>query len=161
MEPTDAPSLPVKGARGGRAHAKKTRFRLRSGRVRGAWWKWKIEPFSIDAVLIYAQRGHGRRASIYSDYTFALWDNDKLVPFAKAYSGLSDSEMAKVDRFVRSILKKSSDQYEALHPSLFSSWLSKTSKSPRGTKAGWLFDSQESLGGEQIRSHVRQIRSKT
>ncbi len=71
------------------------------GRVRGHWWKWKIEPYTIDAVLIYAQRGHGRRAALYTDFTFALWDNNELVPFAKAYSGLSDRELAEVDRFVR------------------------------------------------------------
>lgn len=73
----------------------------------GVWWKWKIDPFSVDAVLIYAQRGHGRRASLYSDYTFAVWDNPPgskertLVPFAKAYSGLTDEEMRKVDAIVR------------------------------------------------------------
>ncbi|MEZ6088026.1 MAG: ATP-dependent DNA ligase [Pirellulaceae bacterium] len=71
------------------------------GRVRGVWWKWKIDPFTIDAVLIYAQRGHGRRASLYSDYTFAVWNEGQLVPFAKAYSGLDDAEIGKVDRFVR------------------------------------------------------------
>jgi DNA ligase-1 len=71
------------------------------GRVTGLWWKWKIDPFSCDAVLIYAQRGHGRRASLYTDYTFGLWDNQELVPFAKAYSGLSDEEIHEVDRFVR------------------------------------------------------------
>ncbi|WP_139671189.1 ATP-dependent DNA ligase [Pseudomonas sp. F16(2018)] len=78
------------------------------GRTRdlGLWWKWKIDPFSIDAVLIYAQRGHGRRASLYSDYTFAVWDDSApgervLVPFAKAYSGLTDEEMRKVDAIVR------------------------------------------------------------
>lgn len=73
----------------------------------GVWWKWKIDPMSVDAVLVYAQRGHGRRASLYSDYTFAVWDlppeavQRKLVPFAKAYSGLSDEEMARVDALVR------------------------------------------------------------
>ncbi|CDF97015.1 MULTISPECIES: ATP-dependent DNA ligase [unclassified Pseudomonas] len=73
----------------------------------GVWWKWKIDPFSVDAVLIYAQRGHGRRASLYSDYTFAVWDNPpgsrerSLVPFAKAYSGLTDEEMRQVDSIVR------------------------------------------------------------
>ena len=67
----------------------------------GDWWKWKVDPFTIDAVLIYAQRGHGRRASLYSDYTFAVWDDDKLVPFAKAYSGLTDKEMRSVDAFIR------------------------------------------------------------
>ena len=71
------------------------------GRVRGTWWKWKIEPYTIDAVMIYAQRGSGKRASLYSDYTFALWDNGALVPFAKAYSGLTDAELRKVDAFVR------------------------------------------------------------
>jgi DNA ligase-1 len=72
-----------------------------AGRVTGLWWKWKIEPYTCDAVLIYAQRGHGRRASLYTDYTFAAWDNGQLVPFAKAYSGLTDSEIRDVDRFVR------------------------------------------------------------
>jgi len=72
----------------------------------GTWWKWKIDPFSVDAVLVYAQAGHGRRASLYTDYTFAVWDSDaggerKLVPFAKAYSGLTDAEIAQVDNAVR------------------------------------------------------------
>ena len=71
------------------------------GRRKGGWWKWKVEPFTIDAVLIYAQRGHGRRASLYSDYTFGVWKDGELVPFAKAYSGLTDEEMRKVDAFVR------------------------------------------------------------
>jgi DNA ligase-1 len=71
------------------------------GRVRGPWWKWKIEPYSIDAVLMYAQRGHGRRASLYTDYTFGVWDQGALVPFAKAYSGLTDAEIRKVDAYVR------------------------------------------------------------
>ncbi|MQA41617.1 ATP-dependent DNA ligase [Rugamonas aquatica] len=76
--------------------------RTKSG---GTWWKWKIDPYSVDAVLIYAQSGHGRRAALYTDYTFAVWDDDdgerKLVPFAKAYSGLSDAEIAQVDRAIR------------------------------------------------------------
>lgn len=72
-----------------------------TGRVTGLWWKSKVEPFSCDAVLIYAQRGHGRRASLYTDYTFAAWHNGELVPFAKAYSGLSDQEINQVDRFIR------------------------------------------------------------
>lgn len=72
------------------------------GRVTGLWWKWKIEPYTVDAVMIYAQRGHGRRASLYTDYTFAVWNDDgALIPFAKAYSGLTDEEIRKVDRFVR------------------------------------------------------------
>lgn len=71
------------------------------GRKRGEWWKWKVDPMSIDAVMIYAMRGHGRRANLYSDYTFAVWKGNELVPFAKAYSGLTDKEMREVDRFVK------------------------------------------------------------
>jgi DNA ligase-1 len=71
------------------------------GRITGVWWKWKVNPYTIDAVLVYAQRGHGRRASLYTDYTFAVWDQGELVPFAKAYSGLTDDEIREVDRFVR------------------------------------------------------------
>jgi DNA ligase-1 len=71
------------------------------GRKRGDWWKWKVDPLSIDAVMIYAMRGHGRRANLFSDYTFAVWDGPELVPFAKAYSGLTDKEMGEVDRFVK------------------------------------------------------------
>lgn len=71
------------------------------GRKKGGWWKWKIDPLTIDGVMIYAQKGHGRRADLYSDYTLAVWDGEQLVPFAKAYSGLSDAEMKEVDYFVK------------------------------------------------------------
>ena len=73
----------------------------RVGRRRGDWWKWKIEPYSVDAVLIYAQPGNGRRANLFTDYTFGIWASGQLVPFAKAYSGLSDGEIREVDAFVR------------------------------------------------------------
>jgi ATP-dependent DNA ligase len=73
----------------------------RVGRVRGDWWKWKINPFTVDAVLIYAQPGSGKRATLYTDYTFGVWDGDQLVPFAKAYSGLTDAEIRQVDAFIR------------------------------------------------------------
>lgn len=73
----------------------------RNGRRRGDWWKWKIDPFTVDAVLIYAMRGHGRRANLYTDYTFAVWDGGQLVPFTKAYSGLTDDEIREVDRWVK------------------------------------------------------------
>lgn len=71
------------------------------GRRRGLWWKWKIEPRTCDAVLVYAQRGHGRRAGLYTDYTFAVWKDGTLVPVAKAYSGLTDKEFLEVNRFIR------------------------------------------------------------
>jgi DNA ligase-1 len=71
------------------------------GRKRGDWWKWKIDPFTIDAVLIYAQPGSGKRASLLSDYTFGLWHRGELVPVAKAYSGLTNEEIGEVDRWIR------------------------------------------------------------
>lgn len=80
---------------------KRKNSEYKTGRKRGDWWKWKIDPMSIDAVMLYAQRGHGRRANLYSDYTFAVWDDGNLVPFTKAYSGLTDKEMLEVDRFVK------------------------------------------------------------
>ena len=70
------------------------------GRKRGSWWKWKTDPYTVDCVMIYAQRGHGRRANMYTDFTFAIWDRDQLVPFAKAYSGLSDTEFEEITRWV-------------------------------------------------------------
>lgn len=90
----------------------------------GTWWKWKIDPLSIDAVLIYAQRGHGRRASLYSDYTFAVWDGPpeqedrKLVPFAKAYSGLTDVEMGRVDAVIRKTTIESFGPVRSVKPTL-------------------------------------------
>ncbi|WP_459206462.1 ATP-dependent DNA ligase [Pseudomonas sp. MLB6B] len=90
----------------------------------GVWWKWKVDPFSVDAVLIYAQRGHGRRASLYSDYTFAVWDGPPgtpgrtLVPFAKAYSGLSDEEMRKVDAIVRKTTVETFGPVRSVTPTL-------------------------------------------
>lgn len=73
-----------------------------SGRTRGDWWKWKIDPYHIDAVLVYAQSGSGKRASLFTDYTFAVWHEGELVPVAKAYSGLTNEEIKKVDEFIRS-----------------------------------------------------------
>ena len=96
------------------------------GRTRdvGTWWKWKLDPFSVDAVLIYAQRGHGRRASLYSDYTFAVWDappeaaERKLVPFAKAYSGLTDAEIRRVDAVIRKTTTETFGPVRSVTPTL-------------------------------------------
>ena len=95
------------------------------GRTRdlGLWWKWKIDPFSVDAVLIYAQRGHGRRASLYTDYTFAVWDDSApgervLVPFTKAYSGLTDAEIRQVDAIIRKITVETFGPVRSVTPSL-------------------------------------------
>jgi len=72
------------------------------GRKKGDWWKWKVDPLTIDAVLTYAMRGHGRRANLFTDYTFGLWnENNELVTFAKAYSGLTDTEFKKVDQWIK------------------------------------------------------------
>jgi DNA ligase-1 len=90
----------------------------RVGRRRGDWWKWKIQPYSVDAVLIYAQPGHGRRASLFTDYTFGVWDGAKLVPFAKAYSGLTDDEIRQVDAFVRANTIEKFGPVRAVKPEL-------------------------------------------
>lgn len=71
------------------------------GRPKGPWWKWKRDPFIIDAVLLYAQRGHGKQSSFYSDYTFGVWRGEELVPVGKAYFGFTDDELKQIDRFVR------------------------------------------------------------
>ena len=80
----------------------------RIGRKKGDWWKWKVDPLTIDAVMIYAQRGTGRRANLYTDYTFAVWGEPdaatgerELVPFTKAYSGMTDAEFRKMTAWVR------------------------------------------------------------
>lgn len=72
-----------------------------AGRKRGAWWKWKVGALTVDTVLLYAQAGHGRRSNLYTDYTLAVWHHDALVPVAKAYSGLTDVELAEMDRWIR------------------------------------------------------------
>jgi DNA ligase-1 len=95
-----------RGVEGMMLKAVDARYGVGRTKSEGTWWKWKIDPYSVDAVLIYAQSGHGRRASLYTDYTFAVWDADtegerKLVPFAKAYSGLTDAEIAQVDTAIR------------------------------------------------------------
>jgi DNA ligase 1 len=88
----------------------------------GTWWKWKIDPYAVDAVLVYAQRGHGRRASLYTDFTFAVWDESDgvrtLVPFAKAYSGLTDEEMRQVDAIVRKTTVEKFGPVRSVTPSL-------------------------------------------
>jgi DNA ligase-1 len=90
----------------------------RVGRKRGDWWKWKVDPLTADAVLIYAQRGHGRRSGLYTDYTFGIWDRDQLVTFTKAYSGLTDNEIRQVDRFIRSHTTERFGPVRAVKPEL-------------------------------------------
>lgn len=91
----------------------------RVGRQRGDWWKWKIEPMMIDAVLLYAQKGTGKRSGLFTDYTFAVWnDAGELVPFAKAYSGLTDAEIRRVDNFVRRNTKETFGPVRSVTPKL-------------------------------------------
>ena len=73
----------------------------KTGRKKGDWWKWKVDPLTVDAVMIYAQRGHGRRANLFTDFTFAVWNNENLVPFTKAYSGLTDAEFREITNWVK------------------------------------------------------------
>lgn len=96
----------------------------RTGRVRGDWWKWKVEPHTIDAVLVYAQLGSGKRATRFTDYTFALWDRNptdedaKLIPFAKAYSGLTNQEIEQVDRRIRTSIVAKRGPIRVVEPAL-------------------------------------------
>jgi len=89
-----------------------------TGRTRGDWWKWKIEPLEIDAVLLYAQAGHGRRAALHTDYTLGVWHDGRLVTVAKAYSGLSDAEIVEVDRIVRATTRERHGPVRIVEPSL-------------------------------------------
>jgi DNA ligase-1 len=86
------------------------------GRRKGAWWKWKIDPFTVDAVLIYAQPGNGRRASLLTDYTFGVWHDGTLVPVAKAYSGLSNAEIDELDAWIRRHTRERHGPVRAVDP---------------------------------------------
>jgi DNA ligase-1 len=88
------------------------------GRRVGDWYKWKVAPYTIDAVLTAAQGGHGRRAGLYTDYTFGVWDGDVLVTIAKAYSGLTDAEIREVDRFVRAHTRERFGPVRTVEPQL-------------------------------------------
>lgn len=89
-----------------------------AGRKKGDWWKWKVAPFTVDAVMVYAQQGHGRRAGLYTDYTFSVWSGEQLLPIAKAYSGLSDAEIRKVDRWIRQNTLDSHGPVRVVRPEL-------------------------------------------
>ncbi|ANN67484.1 ATP-dependent DNA ligase [Bordetella bronchialis] len=110
------------GVEGMMLKAADARYGVGRTKESGVWWKWKVDPFSVDAVLIYAQRGHGRRASLYTDYTFAVWDappesaERRLVPFAKAYSGLTDEEIRQVDAIVRKTTVEKFGPVRSLEP---------------------------------------------
>lgn len=88
------------------------------GRKKGDWWKWKVDPLEVDAVMLYAQRGHGRRANLYTDFTFAVWDGELLVTFAKAYSGLTDKEFGEITKFVKANTKERFGPVASVNPEL-------------------------------------------
>jgi len=88
----------------------------RDGRKKGDWWKWKVDPLTIDAVMIYAQSGSGRRANLCTDFTFAVRDGEALVPFTKAYSGLTDAEFRKITAWVRRNTKERYGPVRAVKP---------------------------------------------
>ncbi len=90
----------------------------RDGRKKGDWWKWKVDPYTIDAVMTYAQRGHGRRANLFTDFTFGLWQDGRLVTFAKAYSGLTDVEFQEISRWVRKNTLERYGPVNAVNPEL-------------------------------------------
>ena len=93
-----------------------------TGRVKGDWWKWKVDPYTVDCVMVYAQRGSGRRSSLFTDYTFAVWSGvpgrSELVPVTKAYSGLTDAEFAKVDAFIKRNTEGRQGGFRAVKPEL-------------------------------------------
>ncbi|MEM9419168.1 MAG: ATP-dependent DNA ligase [Planctomycetota bacterium] len=93
-----------------------------AGRVKGAWWKWKVDPYTVDCVMVYAQRGSGRRSSLFTDYTFAVWSGtpgkSELVPVTKAYSGLTDKEFTKVDRFIKNNTVGKKGAFRQVEPEL-------------------------------------------
>jgi DNA ligase-1 len=97
---------------------KKKDSNYETGRKRGSWWKWKLNPMHIDGVLIYAQKGHGRRADLFTDYTFGVWDGEVLVSFAKAYSGLTDAEIREVDAYVKKNTKEKFGPVRTVTPGL-------------------------------------------
>ena len=97
---------------------KKRASTYQSGRIKGCWWKWKTDPLEIDAVLLYAQAGHGRRAGLHSDYTLGVWNGDQLVPIAKAYSGLSDAEIVEVEKVIRSTTIEKHGPVRVVKPTL-------------------------------------------
>lgn len=90
----------------------------RVGRPRGEWWKWKVDPWTVDAVLTHSMPGHGRRAALLTDHTFALWSGEALVTIAKAYSGLTDAEMVELDRWIRAHTKERHGPVREVEPSL-------------------------------------------
>lgn len=119
----------LRGVEGLMLKAKTAHYGVGRTKSQGQWWKWKIDPYTVDAVLIYAQRGHGRRANLYSDYTFAVWNisleeaqqkncERVLVPFTKAYSGLTDVEINRVDAIVRKTTKETFGPVRSVEPTL-------------------------------------------
>ncbi|WP_322402263.1 ATP-dependent DNA ligase [Massilia luteola] len=112
----------ARGVEGMMLKAKDAQYGVGRTKDVGTWWKWKIDPYAVDAVLIYAQAGSGRRASLYTDYTFAVWDGEgdarKLVPFAKAYSGLTDAEIAQVDNIIRKTTVEKFGPVRSVRPTL-------------------------------------------
>ena len=131
----------------------------RTGRRRGDWWKWKIDPFQVDAVLLYAHPGNGRRANLFTDYTFAVWDEGTLVPVAKAYSGLSDAEIRELDGWVRAHTApalRAGARGRAQRRS--SSCTSRASPAPRGTSPASRSASPASPAGAPTSRRARRTR---
>jgi DNA ligase-1 len=103
-----------------------------SGRKKGDWWKWKVDPLMIDAVMIYAQAGSGRRANLFTDFTFAVWNGNDLVPFTKAYSGLTDAEFRQITAWVkRNTLQKFGPVRQVTPEHVFEIAFEGIQKSPR------------------------------
>ncbi len=130
------------------------------GRKKGDWWKWKVEPLTIDAVLTYAMRGHGRRSNLFTDYTFALWQDDELVTFAKAYSGLTDAEFRQVDAWIKKNTVERFGPVRSVKPNWYLRSLLKALPNQKDIKVALPHVFQEYLGGERIRKLKKRIQWK-
>ena len=131
------------------------------GRKRGDWWKWKIEPHTMDAVLIYAQPGSGKRASLLTDYTFGVWHDGELVPIAKAYSGLSNEEIAELDRWIRRHTRERFGPVRHVEPvQVFELGFEATAPNRRGTSRAWPCASRACCDGAKTSRRARPTRSR-
>ena len=116
LENLERERLNSKGKKAEGLMLKKRNSPYLSGRKRGYWWKYKVDPLTLDAVLIYAQAGSGRRANLFTDYTFALWNNSEMVTFAKAYSGLNQKETEELDRWIRKYTRERFGPVRSVQP---------------------------------------------
>ena len=129
-----------------------------AGRKKGDWWKWKLDPLTVDAVMIYAQSVSGRRANLFTDFTFAVWDGNDLIPFTKAYSGLTDAEFRKITAWVRKTRWSVLARCAKSPHTMYSRSLSKVSNAAPGISQGWRFGFHACCAGAKTNLSRKPIR---